>query len=229
MELAKGDLLKLEFTGTLAASGRVFETTSADIAKASEIYDEKHHYKPRLVFYQSNDMIKGIEKELPSMNLNEEKEISIGPEDAFGKHNPELMRTLPKKEFEKRGYEPIVGMTIDVNGALGVVRAVSGGRVVVDFNHPIAGMDVKYKIKVLQIIKGAQEKVVAIVDELGLKDCSCSAKSDVLEIELKSAENNEDFVRKKSILLGMLQSKMPEFKSIVVKETYTVKKEEPKK
>lgn len=220
MDLAKGDLVKLDFTGSILSTGTVFDTTDAEKAKQAGIFNQQHKYAPRLVFYQMNDVIKGIEQVIPSLNLNEEKEVVLKPEDAFGKRNQDLIRTIPVKEFEKRGYTPLVGMVVDLNGSNGVIRAVSGGRVVVDFNHPLAGLDVKYNLKVIQVIKEPLDKINALIENLDILGCTASINDKEIVLEFQSASINEDFVTKKIQLIMLLQTHMQEFSRITVRETY---------
>ncbi|MCX8166531.1 MAG: peptidylprolyl isomerase [Candidatus Micrarchaeota archaeon] len=222
MELKKGDLVRLEFTGRISANDQVFETTDEKVAKDSNIYDERQRYKPRLVFYEKGDMIKGLEKELPSMELNVEKEFVVKPEEAFGMRYNELTRTMPVSEFEKRGYKPAVGMAVDLNGSLGVVRAVSGGRVVIDFNHPLAGMELKYKVKVLDVYKTVDEKLKALIDDFEMSDVTYSydEKAKKLSLLFKTASLEEAYFRKKYTLIDVIKRHFDDVEELVVNETY---------
>jgi peptidylprolyl isomerase len=57
----------------------------------------------------------------------------------------------------------MVGLQVNIDGAIGVVRTVSGGRTVVDFNHPLAGKDISYKVNVIRKITDDKEKIKSLV------------------------------------------------------------------
>ncbi|MEM1601238.1 MAG: hypothetical protein QW339_04620 [Sulfolobales archaeon] len=52
---------------------------------------------------------------------------------------------------------------VEIGGQLGTIRSVSGGRVVVDFNHPLAGKTLTYSFKVVKKLEDGVEKVKYLV------------------------------------------------------------------
>ncbi len=54
-------------------------------------------------------------------------------------------------------------LQVNIDGAVGTVRSVNSGRVVVDFNHPLSGKDVKYTVKVLKKVDDAAAQVSALI------------------------------------------------------------------
>jgi FKBP-type peptidyl-prolyl cis-trans isomerase 2 len=61
MAIAKGDIIKLSFTGRLE-NGAVFDTTDERIAKESGIYEEGRTYRPMTVVVSSNTLVQGLER-----------------------------------------------------------------------------------------------------------------------------------------------------------------------
>ena len=91
---------------------------------------------------------KQIEKDL--INKDEQKEIILEyneENNPFGKRKPELIRLVKISEFRKRGINPIPGLIVNINGFPAVILSVSGGRVLVDFNNPLAGKKIKIVVK----------------------------------------------------------------------------------
>ncbi len=217
--LEKGDLVKLDFTGYLIANGKVFETTKEEVAKTNGIYAQDGVYRPRLVFYGYGEILKGIEEALPSLAIGEEKELLLKPKEAFGERNVDLLRVIPRKEFEKKGYTPVVGMQLDVNGSIGIVKSVSSGRVVVDFNHPLAGYDVRYLVKLVEVIKNPLDKLTAIMKEIGLSHKTVSLDGDVLKLGL-DASLDEVYLGRKMFLLSTIRDKFPDIKRVEMDEFY---------
>ena len=84
-------------------------------------------------------VIPGVDDALKEMNVGEKKKVEIAPEKGFGPRNPKLIKLVPLAEFKKHGQNPQPGMVINADNMKGRVLSVSGGRVKIDFNHPLAG------------------------------------------------------------------------------------------
>ncbi len=160
----KGDVVEVEYTLRDATTGEVIETTSAEVAKEAGIYDEKKRYGPRIVVVGEGSLLPGLEEALIGMKEGEEKEIEIPPEKAYGPRDPKKIKRYSLGEFRKAGIKNVYpGMVVEIGGNIGIVKSVSGGRVVVDFNNPLAGKTIKAKVKVLKIYKEPKDKVVKVV------------------------------------------------------------------
>ncbi|MBI2583466.1 MAG: peptidylprolyl isomerase [Candidatus Aenigmarchaeota archaeon] len=175
--MKKGDVVKIEYVGRLD-SGEIFDLTNEDLAKKEKIFNPKARYSPVPVIVGANFILPGLDGELEKMDVNEEKEVVIEPQDAFGKRMPEMIKTLPLKSFKET---PKPGTVVDFGEALGRVQAVSGGRVRVDFNHPLAGKRLHYKIKITGKIEGEKEKINAVLEFFGIN-------ADKIEVEGKAAK-----------------------------------------
>jgi len=56
------------------------------------------------------------------------------------------------------------GMRISAEGGEGKILTVNGGRVKVDFNHPLAGKDLIYEVEVTEIIEEPEEKIKSMIE-----------------------------------------------------------------
>lgn len=162
--LKQGDVALIEYTLIERESGRVVETTSESVAKEAGIYSEGARYGPKLVVIGSGELPPGLEEALSNVQEGQEIEITLPPEKAFGKRDPSKVRVLPARELSSRGIVPRVGMEIEVRGERGVILSVGSGRVIVDFNHPLAGREVTYKLKVVKVVRDVQEKVKSFLE-----------------------------------------------------------------
>lgn len=97
----------------------------------------------------------GLELGLYGMKVGDEETLTMSPEQTFGFHDPENVHELPRSDFDRE--QPLEeGMIIAFNTPAGdelpgMIRQVSADSVTVDFNHPLAGHDLLYKIKILDI------------------------------------------------------------------------------
>lgn len=159
MSFSKGDFLLIEYTVRVKETGTVIDTTSAELAKKENIYDPNKLYGPALIVLGKNWINSYVEEEISKMSENEEREIEVPPEKAFGERDPNKVKVYSLREFQRRGYSVGVGDVVEIDGAQGVIKQVSGGRVVVDFNHPLAGKTLVYKVKVIRKVEDFEEKI----------------------------------------------------------------------
>jgi len=161
--MREGSFVEIEYSGWIKETGELFDTTDEELAKKEGIFNERARYGPIVVVVGAGHVIKGLDDVLKKMDVNEEREVEIVPEDAFGERNPNLVKTLPSAYFLKEGITPRVGMPFMLpNGIEGRIISVSAGRVRVDFNNPLAGKKVVYRVKILREIKDAKEKLESL-------------------------------------------------------------------
>ncbi len=136
----KGDKVKVEYTGKLD-DGTVFDSSEGR--------------EPLEFEAGSGQVIKGFDEGVIGMEKDEEKEIKIGPKDAYGEHNPDIIKKFPKDKLPKE-KEPEPGMMLMLNTPDGKqfpvkISAVDDKEVSIDMNHPLAGKNLNFKIKVVEI------------------------------------------------------------------------------
>jgi len=159
MKLKKGDFVELEYVGKLS-DGTIFDVTSAERAKKEGLYREQYRYGPRIICLGEGNIVRGIDEFLIGKEHGSYT-LSLVPEQAFGKKNAKLMKIVPLQTFTKEKIKPFPGLQVNMDGFLGIVKTVSGGRVIVDFNHPLAGKDIVYELIVKRVITDAPEKIAA--------------------------------------------------------------------
>lgn len=158
-----GDFLYVEFTGKVKDTDQIVETTSEEAAKKADIYDERKEYGPRLVILGEKSLIQGLEEALYPMEVNQEREVVIEPSKGFGERDQNKVKIIPKNRFSKPSelHEGSIVQTED--GEIGIIKSITGGRVVVDFNHPYAGRTLVYTVKVVSKLENTNEKLEALI------------------------------------------------------------------
>jgi len=121
-------------------------------AGSSEIVDSNKGAQPLEFVTGKGQIIPGLEKALEGMSEGESADILVKGEDAYGEVNPEAVQTLPIEQFE--GVDLKEGMTLYGQGEDGqtvqvVVKSFNDKEVTIDFNHPLAGKDLMFSVKVL--------------------------------------------------------------------------------
>lgn len=159
------DFIYIEYSVTVKDTGELIDTTNEEEAKKANIYDEGKTYGPKLVILGENRLIKGLEEALYNFNLNEEKVIEIPPEKAYGERDNSKIKIVSLGELKRQGITPTPNSILRLaDGTTAVVRSVSGGRVVLDLNHPLAGKTLVYKVKVVKVLENAKDKINALIE-----------------------------------------------------------------
>jgi len=164
--IKKGDFIELDYTGTVDG-GKVFDTTIAAVA-AKEKLNARAGFKPVIICVGEGHLLPGIDVHLEGKALPGKHTIELKTEAAFGKKDAKLLKLIPLKKFHDSKIEPFIGLDLNIDGNYGIVRSISGGRVTVDFNHPLAGKDVTYELDVKRLVEKADEKVSALFEMIGL-------------------------------------------------------------
>ncbi len=216
MTIQVGDFIKLSYTGMLD-DGSVFDTTDENLAKEKGIHNPRVVYAPVLLIVGRQQVIRGLDEALLGMKKGEEKEVTIPPEKAFGQINNDLINVIPFSHFEKQRLNPVPGMIVNVNGRDGMVRSVGAGRVIVDFNHPLAGKTLKYKLKVEDILETPEKRLNALFEDSGLTG-SVKLEKDVVIVETK-ADPSENYIFRKQTFLSWIRE-IKEVNKIKFNEEY---------
>ncbi len=183
-----GDFVEIDFVGKVKDTGEIFDLTSEAEAKKEGIYDKEHKYGPVLVVVGSKSVVPGVEEKIREMSVGEEKEFGLGYEKAFGKREPKLIQILALNKFYQQKLNPVPGAFVQIDGRTCRIQSVSGGRVRVDFNSPLAGKDVLYRLKIVREVKELKEKVESVIKYLGLEG---EAKVEDSSVSIKLKKTNK--------------------------------------
>ncbi len=186
-----GDFIEIEYTGKIKESGEIFDVTDEKIAKERGIHNEKATYGPIKIILGENFVVKGLEEELKKMNAGEQKEITVSPEKSFGNRDPKFVKTVPQSEFKKQNVTPAPGLVVDFGNMKAKIQSVNSGRVRLDFNHPLAGRDLVYDVKINKKIEDKNEKIKSILEFFGAGKDNFNIKENVLEVEEKETINEK--------------------------------------
>ncbi len=163
MSIENGDFVRIDFTGKIAETDEVFDTTNEEIAQEAEVYIENKDYIPIPIVVGANHLLPKLEEALVGLDVGDSKTVEIASEDAYGPRNPKFIQLVPLKEFKKQGMTPYPGMRLSTESGEGKILTVNGGRVKVDFNHPLAGKDLVFDIQVAEIIDDEEEKIKSMI------------------------------------------------------------------
>lgn len=190
MALSDNAFIRLNYTGKVKESDKVFDTTYKEVAEEAGILNQDKDYHPMMLAVGSNQLLPALHDEIKKLNIGDKQVVEIASEDAFGKRDPSLIQLIPMREFKKQNIKPFPGMPLTLDGNQGIVRTVDGGRVRVDFNHELAGKDIVYDLEIVETIEDNEEKIKGLIEvyygnpNLNLDEVKIDIEDDVAKINL---------------------------------------------
>jgi len=192
--IKKGDFVELDYIGRIKGSNQIFDLTDESIAKKNGLYNSNMKYGPKIACIGEGDLIKGLDNYLIDRETGKDYNIEISKKEAFGERDSKMMRVVSSSIFLREKINPFPGLQVNIDGMLGTIRSISGGRVVVDFNHPLAGKDLVYEVKINKIIEDNILKIRSILlNGVGLdeKYYKIEEKDGKIDIKLKKDMDNK--------------------------------------
>lgn len=224
MSIQKGDFIKISYTGK-TDEGHVFDTTDEEVAKASNIFNEKGKYGGDVIIAGAGHTIAGLDEDIIGKDVGYSGSVTIPPEKAFGHRNPELIESIPLTQFKER---PQVEMMVEVDGRRGTVIRVIGRMAQVDFNRYLAGQTVTYDYEIKEKIEDMEGKVKGLLSLHIGKDFSIQVNDSTVtvEIEPELTYNQRWLMSKRRIAREIINN--TDIKEIVYLERYNKDILEPK-
>ena len=132
---------KVTFDYTLTVDGQVVDTSKGQ--------------KPIEYTQGAGGIIPGLAKQLEGLRVGDEKAVVVGAKDAYGEVDQTAFREVAKSSLPP-GIAPQVGMMLAMKGADGhnfpvIISAVNQDMVTLNFNHPLAGKELHFQVKILTI------------------------------------------------------------------------------
>lgn len=143
MSIKKGDKIKVDYEGRFE-SGEVFDSSR-----------HGEHSHPIEFTAGSSQVIAGFDEAVIGMNVDEEKEFKINAKEAYGECRPDMIKeiprsSLPQDQEPKQGMVLVIG-TPDGHQIPARISEVSKESIKIDLNHPLAGKNLIFKIKIAEI------------------------------------------------------------------------------
>lgn len=141
MTVKKGDRVRVHYKGTL---------------ESGEVFDSSEGRAPLEFVVGAGQMIPGFDKGVVGMEIDEEKNLVLSPSDAYGKWEEEKVLEV-KKNLLPKGYEPFPGDTLQMMTNSGTpinvrVHSFDDDNVQLDANHSLAGKELTFEVKLVEIL-----------------------------------------------------------------------------
>ena len=189
MTLQKGDFILINYTAKVKETNEVFDTTIEETAKKEHLHKEGEVYEPKLVVIGEGWVLKTLDESLATMKLSKATSVEIPPEKAFGPRDPEKIKRVPLKQLlAKDIHNPTIGMRIEYGGKNATIRSIGAGRVLLDFNPPLAGKTLVYEVTVNKKLETNEEKIAALIHRripvVDAEKFKCAIQEETLTIDM---------------------------------------------
>lgn len=115
--------------------------------------------RPVTVQMGSGQFAPAMETRLLGLAAGSEHTFDLAAAEAYGLRQPELVQTLSRATFDREcaagDYQPgeVIELQLPQGGRLaGVLKQIDDARVVVDFNHPLAGVPLRWSVQVIGVL-----------------------------------------------------------------------------
>ncbi len=141
-----------------------------------ELLEEAGHDNPRKMVFGTGRLLGAFEQRLMGLKAGDSFEFVIEPSETFGEYNPGMVMDLPMSAFAVNGEvkpgmletgKVIPMMDSEGNPFNGKVISVSGEKVTMDFNHPLAGKSLYTSGKVMAVREATYEELHPVVSGCG--------------------------------------------------------------
>ena len=101
-------------------------------------------------------LLDALERALEGKQPGESVQVQLEPDEAFGDYDAELVRVEPAERY---GQGIAAGMEVEEGARLFTVTDVAEGKVVLDGNHPLAGMALRFACEIVSVRSAKAEEI----------------------------------------------------------------------
>jgi FKBP-type peptidyl-prolyl cis-trans isomerase 2 len=194
------NFIEIEFTGRVK-DGEIFDSNiKEDLEKMNSSFPSK----PFIFCLGEGMFLEAIETFLADKPIGKYN-IELFPEKAFGQRNSSLIQLISMRIFKEQKINPVPGALFNFDGRPAKILTVSGGRIMADFNNPLAGKTVVYDINFRRKVGDLNEKIKALIDFFFKKELKFQVedKKIVLQVEKPLMDYANLFKDKFKEILGL--------------------------
>ena len=148
--------------GDLVASDQVV-SLDYSLTVDGEIVDSTEGQEPLEYLHGHNNIIPGLESQLEGLSIGDKKTIVVLPADGYGAFDPRLVVNVPRQDIPE-DIPVQVGTELQVRNEEGelsyaMITKVEGENVQMDLNHPLAGKELHFEIRIAGLRQPTEEEL----------------------------------------------------------------------
>ena len=128
-----------------------------------ELLDSSQEQGPLQFLAGYGNIVPGLETEMMGMRIGDSKDVTVQPADGYGEIDDQAIMQVPRRDFPK-------DMSLEVDAELNVrdnegnskyarIESIDGDLVTLNFNHPLAGDELQFHVKVIALREPTAEEL----------------------------------------------------------------------
>ena len=109
------------------------------------------------------NIIPGLEEEMRGMKIGDSKDVVVEPKNGYGEYDDEAFMKVPRTDFPKEmPMEVDTELTVrdeEGNSRYARVDSIEDDNVTLNFNHPLAGDELRFHVKVVALREPTEEEL----------------------------------------------------------------------
>ncbi len=240
--MKKGDIISIDYELWILnkenpEEKELLDTSSEELAKEKELFDEQHHYGPEDFIVGKGKPFRVVDESFLEAEEEKEVELQIEPVDAYGERDIHKIRFCKRDELEPAEKEGGIfrGARVKLHQSEeglgdGQVLVTTGRRINVDFNHPLAGKSILYKYTIRKVYRDINEILTNLFQSYfpRVTEVVHTISEDGSEIRIQlpdSCKVDNNWMIAKLFIVTTLRETQ-DFKTIIFEELYETKEEE---
>ena len=183
-----GSIVHIDYDLYNAGSDKLIESTREETAKEHDMLDENRTYSPMITIVGDGRLIPGFENHLTDAEAGKDYDFEIEPEDAYGERDQNKIETISQNVLLRSVRDPntlAIGSPVEIGGRNGILQFMSAGRARIDYNHPLAGVTLRYSYQIVKVVEDRDEKVQTLMKmNTGREDFEIEFDGDDLTLTL---------------------------------------------
>jgi FKBP-type peptidyl-prolyl cis-trans isomerase SlyD len=125
-------------------------------------------------------MLEAFESNIKGLNVDEQFKFTLAANDAYGERKEEAVVKVPKATFQNNSDLLQVGLVVAFNDQQGnnmpgTIKEIQPESVLVDFNHPLAGVDLNFTGKIIEVRQATETELMQGLHGCGGGSCGCDS------------------------------------------------------
>jgi FKBP-type peptidyl-prolyl cis-trans isomerase SlyD len=148
--------------GTSIKKGDVVAFNYVLTTDGGQIIDKSEKGKPLHYLHGYGNIVAGLEREMEGLKVGDKKKVQVAAAEGYGELNPNLLLKVEKKNFPP-GVELQQGMQFETpfenTTVIFTIDKIEGEEVMINGNHPLAGVDLHFDIEVVSVRQATSEEL----------------------------------------------------------------------
>ncbi|WP_076420322.1 peptidylprolyl isomerase [Colwellia sp. UCD-KL20] len=126
------------------------------------LIDSSYDHEPLSIIHGTGYLIPGLENALEGHEVGDKFEVTVSPEEGYGERFDDYVQTVPKEmfaEIEDLAVGAQLRATTDDGEQTVIVVDITDSTITVDGNHPLAGIELKFEVEVLEVRDATEDEL----------------------------------------------------------------------